>query len=305
LGVRRDLTNDEMLALFKDEPFDFNPGENYRYDNSGYFLLGVIVEKVSGLPFPRYLDERLFKPLGLRSTMYCAARPIVPHRAAGYIVEGGMLLNALPISTNVLGGAGSLCSTVLDLVAWQRAFNAGRVVSAASRDRIRAPGKLNSGEQTSYGFGLGIGELEGHRLFAHGGGVFGFATWLGYYPDDDLTVTVLSNQEDASPKQVGRLISRLVLGMPLPTVADLPVEPGLRSQIVGKYDLNGEAIAITEKDGALWIGRDGAPVRLLYQGNGLFRSRDDVETAFRIETANGVIGLTVLTSGKPAWAKKV
>jgi len=146
-----------MLALFKNEPFDFNPGEKYAYNNSAFFLLGVILEKVSGLPYPRYLEERILGPLGLRSTAYCDDKAIVPNRSAGYEIAGGQVVNANPISMLTPGAAGAICSTVLDLAAWQRSFNDAKLISAASRDQMRTSAVLSNGSKTNYGFGIGTG----------------------------------------------------------------------------------------------------------------------------------------------------
>ena len=220
---RLDLSNQQMLGLFQDEPFDFNPGEQYRYSNSGYFLLGLIVEKVTGSSLSKYFEENIFRALGLRSTSYCDFRAIVPRRASGYAVVSGNVINAPPISINVMGGAGAICSTVLDLLVWQRALNQARLLSPGSRDRMRTAATLNDGKSTGYGFGLGLGLVDGHRLIAHGGGVNGFMSWLGHYPEDDLTIVVLSNTGSVPAKNVGRQIGRVVLQLPLLTMVDPPL----------------------------------------------------------------------------------
>ena len=213
---RMDLSDSQMVALFQDAPFDFEPGAKWLYNNSGYYLLGMIVEKASGLPYRKYLRERLLEPLGLRATSYCAERPIVPHRAQGYEVREGVLMNDDPIGMNTPGAAGAMCSTVLDLLAWRRALFGNQVVNAESLGRMTTPVRLNNDSVTTYGYGLGIGTLDGHRSISHGGGINGFITQLSYYPDDDITVAVLGNLGGAPSGRVAQLIARLMLGLSLP-----------------------------------------------------------------------------------------
>ena len=125
--------------------FDFPPGERWKYNNSGYYLLGVIVERATGEPYRDYVERHVFQPLGMRGSLYCDERTIVPHRAAGYALSDGILYNDGPISMNVPGAAGALCSTVLDLLKWQRALNDDVLISEESRRRMTAESTLSDG----------------------------------------------------------------------------------------------------------------------------------------------------------------
>lgn len=303
---RLDLSNDQMLALFKDVPFDFKPGEKYLYNNSAFFLLGVIIEKVTGVPYRTYIDEKVFQPLGLASTSYCDDRAIVPHRAAGYDAQGGRVLNAVPLSLNTPGAAGSLCSTVLDLVRWQQAFDAARPISGASRDQIRTSGKLNDGKATNYGFGLSVGPFEGHRAFTHSGGINGFASWQARYPDDELTVTVLTNSSSGPATGIGELVARVVLGIPLPTLADLPVPAAIRAGLVGRYEINGAPLAVTDGPKGLELSLNGSPAeRLFLQPGGEFRIKSMHDAAIRRDPAPGSRQLVIMIEGTTMTAKPV
>jgi CubicO group peptidase (beta-lactamase class C family) len=224
-AARLELADSQLVALFKDEPFDFAPGEKWAYNNSGYYLLGMIVEKASGMPYRQYLREKLLGPLGLRSTSYCDNRPIMPHRASGYEVRNGVLENDDPIGMSTPGAAGAICSTVLDLLAWRRALFSTQVVSAASLQRMITPVRLNNDSVTSYAYGLGIGKLESHRSISHGGGINGFITHLGYLPDDSLTVVVLGNLGRAPSGRVGEALGRLLLGLDLKGMRPPPPGP--------------------------------------------------------------------------------
>lgn len=140
--VRVDLVPDSLLAIFAGEPFDFKPGEQWRYNNPGSFLLGMIIEKLSGKTYGQYLQDEFFTPPGLKGTVYRDQAPIIKRRAQGYEVEppGGQFSNAEPLSMTQPFAAGSLCSTVTDLVTWAQALSGGKVVSPASYALMTTPG---------------------------------------------------------------------------------------------------------------------------------------------------------------------
>ena len=133
--TRLELTPGEVLDLFKDRPFDFAPGEKWSYSNSGYHLLGMILEKIGGHPYAEVVRTEVLERAGLRRTLYCANEPILEGRAAGYSQKDGKLVNAAAIGMSIPFSAGGLCSTVDELIAWQRALETGKVVSAASYGR--------------------------------------------------------------------------------------------------------------------------------------------------------------------------
>ena len=214
-AVRLDLSHEQPIDMFEDEPFDFPPGERWKYNNSGYYLLGVIVERATGEPYRDYVERHVFQPLGMRGSSYCDERTIVPHRAAGYALSDGILYNDGPISMNVPGAAGALCSTVLDLLKWQRALNDDVLISEESRRRMTAESTLGDGSGTRYAYGLGVRMINGRRVLTHAGGINGFSTILTHCPEDDLTVAVLANVERSGPARLARAIGRAALGLPL------------------------------------------------------------------------------------------
>lgn len=210
-----DLTHTEMLELFQDEPFDFAPGEAYRYNNSGYYLLGMIIEEVSGETYDDYVDVHLFGPLGLSRSSYCHEAQIIRGRAEGYEQGAGGLLNDGSISMNTPGAAGALCSTVPDLLSWTAALRSGRVVSSASYQAMTTSGLLNDGSATGYGLALGVVPLGEHARVAHTGGINGFSTVMAHYPGSDLDIVVLSNTGSRAPGQIEGRIARWALGLAL------------------------------------------------------------------------------------------
>lgn len=210
-GAPCELTHEELLAFVKDQPFDFVPGEQYRYSNTGYYLLGMVIETVTGRSYGEALTELICDPLGLEHTRYQSHRKIIPHRACGYGVERGALANALHLSASTPGGAGGIISTARDLVRWQRALAAGKVVSAASYEQMITPTMLTDGSMHPYGFGLVISKLGDQPLIGHAGGIFGFSTSLLYLPEANLHVAVLSNCEALPAEPIGLRIVRALL----------------------------------------------------------------------------------------------
>ena len=209
---RLDLTHDELIGLFVDRPFDFDAGDRFSYSNSGYYMAGVIIEQLSGLTYGEYLEKYIYAPAGMTDSRYCDDAPIVPRRARGYATSEGELQNAAFISMANPGAAGALCSTVLDLVRWNRALVDHRVVGAESYRLMTTPGTLNNGEKTVYGYGLRMDLVDGHRKVSHGGGINGFSAQLAYFPDRDLTVAVLTNTAGSWAGDIERRISSLLLG---------------------------------------------------------------------------------------------
>ncbi len=211
--MMRSLPRDSVVAMFSAEPFDFPPGSAMAYSNSAYFLLGLIIEKVSGQTYEQYLRQHLFEPAGMRDTRYCSTSAIVPRRAHGYDFRNDTLRLAAYIDMVWPFSAGALCSTAGDLIAWTRALHGGRLFSAASYHEMITPGTLNDGTPIRYAKGLALDSVDGHRRISHGGGIPGFLTQLSYFPDDSLIVVVLVNTAGpVSPEAIQRSIVDVVLG---------------------------------------------------------------------------------------------
>jgi CubicO group peptidase (beta-lactamase class C family) len=141
---RKDMTTSEMIALFKDKPMDFAPGERYAYNNSAYFLLGAIIEKLSGQTYADFIEKNIFAPLGMKHSYYDDTARIIARRVAGYSKGKDGFVNAAYLSTSQPYAAGSLCSTVGDLVAWANKLSSGAIVSPASYREMTTPVKLHN-----------------------------------------------------------------------------------------------------------------------------------------------------------------
>ncbi len=198
------VETEEHINSFKNDPYDFNPGEKWLYNNSGYFLLGYIVEKVSGEPFANYLKKTFFDPLGMEDTGIHHWSLILEHEATGYAYEDGKFKKAMNWDMSRAGGAGALYSTVGDLYRWNEAVFNGKVLNPSSLEAAFTPVKLNDGSIPTgaggeYGYGWVISEKRGLKEIQHGGGLNGFATYLARYPAQNFTVTVLTNCAPPSP----------------------------------------------------------------------------------------------------------
>ncbi len=289
------LPHDAMVELFANEPFDFPPGESFLYSNSGYYLLGLIIERVSGQSYADYVREHIFEPLGMRDSGYCDDEPN-GRTALGHVLDGGSLVRVQPTGMSHLYAAGSLCSTVLDLLTWTRSLRERKLMNALSYRRMTTPVKLKDGSEASYGYGLLLGELGGRRMIGHGGGIEGFATQLSYYPDRRVTVAVLANAEHARTRPIAETIARWVLGIPEPDVKDRPLEPEELPRYPGDYDLRDGVLHVFEQDGEI-LARFGQsdPIRLRYQGADVFVAESDATMELRFVVSRGRARKVVLT----------
>ncbi len=304
---RLDLPEDSLIAMFAGKPFDFEPGARYAYNNSGFYLLGVIVEKVTARTYEQLLDERLFRPLGLADTRYCSTTPIVPRRAQGYSRTRTGFANAEFISMTQPFSAGALCSTVLDLATWTRALWAGRVVTPASLQAMTTRTRLNDGTTTGYGFGLGVDSLEGHYRVSHGGGINGFTSFLARYPDDGLTVAVLDNSESGSAERLAERMARVALDVPQPVVRDLPLTAADRARYSGSYRLGEMAIRVVAQGDSLVAQAAGqGAFRLRYQGQHAFVASFDETVRIEFQVAGDrATGFTLHQGGTTQRAARV
>lgn len=193
---------EDLIQSFKNDAFDFDPGARWSYNNSGYFLLGSIIERVSGQSYAGYLKAQFFDPLGMKDTGVHDSTAILEHEAVGYSYESNALKKALNWDMSRAGGAGALYSTVKDLYLWNEALFAGKVLGEAVLKAAWTPVKTGSQQQPpeeGYGYGWGIGRLRGLPSIAHGGGLQGFLSHLARYPAEKLTVTVLANAAPPPP----------------------------------------------------------------------------------------------------------
>lgn len=180
-------TPEQQIEFFRNKLLNFQPGSNFEYNNSGYVLLGYLIEKISGQSYADFVVNNIFKPLDMDNSGYDSHSKIILHRASGYMVSPNGLCNADYLDMSIPYSAGSLYSTTQDLLLWEQGLFGGKIVSPASLKKMIEPFK------NDYGFGVRIHSLDGHKSITHAGGTSGFNTKLIYSPDDKLTVIVLAN----------------------------------------------------------------------------------------------------------------
>jgi CubicO group peptidase (beta-lactamase class C family) len=255
---------DSAYALIKRYPFEFPTGEAQIYNNSAFWLLGLVVEKASGMSYEDYVEKKIFEPLGMTRSMYCNSAENIERRAHGYQVANGRIRRA---STNVHTwpfSAGSLCSTAGDLVTWLKALHGGKVLTAKSYQELITPSKLNDGTPLRYAMGISVGK-DAHGLFAigHGGGIGGFTSEATWYPEAQLAIVVLMNSNGTiSPSAVAEELAAALLPATPPKTATFT---GDAAPFVGRYagPSRGREITveITKAAQGIAISVNGAPAR--------------------------------------------
>lgn len=224
----------KLITLFRDKPMDFEPGEKWLYDNSGYVLLTYIIEKVSGDSYEKFVRENIFAPLGMTDSGYDSNSAIIPRRASGYSPGRGGVENAGFIHMTVPQGAGALYSTTGDLLKWEQGLFGGKVLKAASLEKMTTPFKNN------YAFGLGVETSGGRKKISHGGGIEGFNTQLAYYPDDKLAVVVLANLNGSAVGDIADKLAAVARGetVTLPGERkEITLDSKVLSRYVGAYQM--------------------------------------------------------------------
>lgn len=241
----------KLLAMVRDKPLRFPPGEKHEYSNSGYLVLGLLLEKLGGKPYAELVRERICDPLEMRSTGFDFALPLVPHRAQGYSRgQNGKVENAVSVDMRGVHAAGALYSTVEDLVRYDAGLNAGRLLNPELTAQLYTPALNN------YAYGWVIDSSHGRRLIWHNGGIEGFSANLTRCPETQTVVTVLSNFDDGLPDRVARELTSLVFGEEyrVPRVhAEQPLDPAALPGLVGRYELApGAILEITVRDERLF-----------------------------------------------------
>ncbi len=287
--VRLDLTDAEILAIFQDEPLNFQPGANFLYNNSGFNMLAMVIERISGQSITEHLQRSMFEPLGLRSTSVCDETRVVPHRAHGYIVAKGQLLNAPFISHDLPKGAGNLCSTAHDLVLWAQALGSGKVVSPESYKVMTTPGTLGDGRPIGYGLGLFLSEFGGQVEISHGGDFGSFTAFLAWYPAENVAIAVLQNSQSA-PAFDGFLARRIVhrlLERPNSTPFANAGDAREFARVVGAYRIGASSIDVSRDSADIVVKSDNvwqlSEHRFRPRGGGAFTSLRNPELTLRFE----------------------
>lgn len=258
--LREDLGVDEAIARFRDEPLAYEPGAKYAYNNSGYFLLGAVIERASGQTYEAFLEENVFEPLGMRDTYYGSATRIIERRASGYEEREGKFVNASYLSMTLPYAAGSLVSSADDLAKWDAALYDDTILSEASRSKWWEAYRLTGGERVDYGYGWGLSSYEGRFVAEHGGGINGFRCHVLRMPEERLYVAVLTNRaaDEAGPALVARKLAAAAIGAPLEEPQSVSVDGSMLASYEGVYRPRARARYVVRLDeGKLLLRRFG------------------------------------------------
>jgi CubicO group peptidase (beta-lactamase class C family) len=226
------MTPVQIIDKFRGMPLEFAPGEQFKYSNSGYILLGYLIEKISGQTYQNFIQSNIFKPLGMKDSGYDSHSDIIPRRASGYSTGVKGSENAEFVHMSVPFSAGALYSTTEDLLRWELGIWGGKLLSDSSLNKMTTPFKSN------YGLGVSIDIVNGRKRISHGGGIQGFNAYIAYFPDSKVIVATLANLNGNTSQQIVEKMSALVHGdaIALPSERkEITVSPEILKQYVGAY----------------------------------------------------------------------
>ncbi|MFV3127018.1 serine hydrolase domain-containing protein [Niveispirillum sp. KHB5.9] len=296
------MSRDDVVGHFATKPLLFKPGTMFNYSNSDTYLLGLIVEKVSGRSYADYVREQVLTPFGMKRSGFDARDNGAKDRARGYENATGGFKPTQLYDFEVPFSAGALVSTPGDLLRYRQGLF-GSKTAGKVRDLALTTGPLADGTPNPYALGCLVdGKMEGHRKITHAGNIFGFAADFAYYPDDDLTIAIATNGQNTAfpPISIERKLARLYLGLPPLTAVDAPVPTETGTALAGDYQVGAfrmgfEKLGFVFQDGVLKASfggiNSGAPLLpLRHQGNGRFLSSIDDEVAidFKQRSDGGV-----------------
>ncbi|RSC92686.1 serine hydrolase domain-containing protein [Tenacibaculum singaporense] len=256
----------KFIDFFKNEPMDFEPGEQYKYNNSGYFILGYIIERVSGISYPEFVEERIFKKLNMNSSSYGSHVKLIKNRAIGYRKRNGDYSNAQYISMSLPYAAGSLMSNVDDMLRWQTAIRNNTLVKKETIEKAFTNYALNNGKKIDYGYGWSLNEINGVPTVEHGGSIPGYKSMGVYVPSEDVYVIVFSNCGCKSPTALTIKIAGLAIHKPFPT--------------------GNNAVSLSKEELQKWVGtykfEDGGIRLVTMENNQLYSQRKGSSSKFKM-----------------------
>jgi CubicO group peptidase (beta-lactamase class C family) len=283
------VTRDAVYKVISRYPFQFPTGTMQAYSNSNFWLLGLIVERASGMTYEDYIEKKIFEPLGMSRSMYCNSSENVPRRAYGYGLKNGVSRRVPDIVQTGTYAAGAICSTVEDMITWLQALHGGKVLPPRSYAEMIAPSTLADGTPLRYSMGTAVGEdRRGLKYIGHNGGGFGFSSEARWYPDAQLAVVVLTNSEPDAITVATEDLAAAVLPAPRsagPFTGDV-------SSLVGTYQGLGPggdtSAEVTQTPEGLALSIRRAPANpLVWIESWKFRGRGGALLTFRRSANSG------------------
>ena len=299
------ISRDSLIGLFKYKPLDFPPGTKYSYSNSGYILLGYIIEKVTGKSYFQVMHENIFTPLNMRHSGFDFKGLASTDKATGYM-NPSEAVKAPIVDSSVSLAAGAIYTTTGDLYKWDRALYTSRIISPSSLQKAFTP------HLAKYGFGWMIDSVYGKKVVEHGGGIFGFVSFILRVPEDQICIIVLDNQPaPAGPGKIASDINALLNGKPysIPHArVAITIDSSTLKQYVGSYQLNPNfIITFTLENGQLMTQATNQPKFPVYaeKENFFFLKVVDAQIEF-VKGADGAVQKIILyQNGNQQTANKI
>ncbi len=304
--VSKPKTREQMIALFKDKPLDFSPGSAWNYSNSGYSLLGYIIEDVAKTSYEQAIRKYIFTPVQMTHSGFDFMHLQDAHKTTGYIALNTKETNPAPVvDSSVSYAAGSVYSTTGDLYRWHRALQSNSILSKAQQELAYTPVK------NRYGYGWKIDSIQGKRRVGHGGGIDGFVTNLSRVPEDDICIVLLSNASDRSLEQITNSIYAILYNKEyeLPRERKAIMLPAaVMQQYTGEYEIRpGLTVAISVKDNGLAAQPTGQSEKFILpeKEDMFFDTGDDVQLQFTRNEQKEVDGFVLIQRGRKTVCKKI
>jgi D-alanyl-D-alanine carboxypeptidase len=306
-GAAQDITVAAMIDSFKNDPLQFEPGSTWRYNNSGYYLLGAIIEKISAQPYHKFVEQRIFAPLGMSNTAYEGYERSKWPTAAGHTLVDKGFGPARPLSINQAYAGGGLVSTVDDLAIWDAAIASGKLLTPGTWKRAFTSYRLTNGKDSNYGYGWEMTLIQGEPVIGHSGSVRGFRSYGLRLPGKGVYVAVLTNSDAGTvvPDVVARRAAAVAIGKPLPEFREVALDAAALDAVAGVYTFEKETQRVFRRDGEfLSMQRSGrGPLVLKAMSANEFFVPDTVDWfVFQREgggSAGKVTGVTFYQDGRP------
>jgi CubicO group peptidase (beta-lactamase class C family) len=298
----------ELIARFKDRALEFEPGTRWNYSNSGYIVLGHLIEKISGESYEKFVTANIFTPLGMKDSGYDSNTALIPRRATGYAPGPSGPQNADFVHMSIPHGAGALYSTTGDLLRWQRGLFGGKLL------KPETVAKMTTAVLNDYGLGVQVRTVDGRKLVAHGGGIEGFNTQMQHYPAEKLTVITLANLNGPGADTLASKLASMALGdtVVLPSERKrVSVAAAALARTAGQYQLNATTVATVTVEGSRSFLQMGSGPRMeIYAAgqNRFFRAMPDGDLEFAGDAGAPAAELVmhpVNTGNAPTRAKRV
>lgn len=310
-NLAADQTVGQMIDGFKHDALQSEPGTRYAYSNSGYVLLGAIIEKVSGLSYAQFVEQRIFVPLGMNNSAYAGHERGTAPLAQGYTrASGAGFEPGKAISMTLPYAAGALVSTVDDLARWDAAVSSGKLLKPASQQKALTAHVLADGSSAPYGYGWSVGTLRGMPMQSHGGGIYGFSTYAVRLPQQQLYVAVLTNADSglASAEMVALKAAAIAAGNPFPDYKAVALDAKVLEAFQGTYRIDDSNVRnFRSEGGQLVMDRNGRNKVVLtaFSDNGFFVPNSVASLEFQRDAGGAVTAVTFQGPGEPVVQARI